>query len=208
MQALLAASALFWAGHNFTIKSGRAGPGPNLFLPDNAWVNNTTGDLALLLQRDAATGAWGCAEVVLDRSLGYGTYTWWLRPSSVVGFDKGIVLGLFTYETDSREIDIELSLWDNNFPGANADFAVQPATVKRFEAAGDGALLRASYTWAPGHVDFSLGAFAWTHTGADVPPAGGERVHMNLWLFQGRSPASGAGATVLLQNFSFAPLAI
>ena len=182
------------------------GPGPNTFSPSNVFVNSTSGDLTLLLRADAATGQWGCAEVTLDHSLGYGTYTWDLKASSVEGFDENVVLGLFTYESDSREVDIELSAWGGAFPGANADFAVQPI-VKRFAASASGApLLRASYTWAPGRVDFACGAVAWSHTGADVPPPGGERVHMNLWLFQGRAPVSGRGAEVLLANFSFSPL--
>lgn len=183
------------------------GPGPNTFSPSNVFVNSTSGDLTLLLREDAATGQWGCAEVTLDHSLGYGTYSWDLQASSVAGFDENVVLGLFTYESDSREVDIELSAWGGAFPGANADFAVQPSTVKRFTASARGApLLRASYMWAPGRVDFLCGAVAWSHTGADVPPPGGERVHMNLWLFQGRSPKNGRGAEVLLHNFSFSPL--
>lgn len=197
------ASTLIFGGYNFSVKSGIGGPGPNLFSPDNAFVNSSTGDLTLVLTQDSATGRWGCGEVVLNHSLGFGTYSW-LVEAPLESFDKGIVLGLFTYENDSREIDIELSSWDNLYPGVNADFAVQPSTVKRFWASGD--ILALSYTWSPGRVDFECGGVSWSHTGEDVPPPGGERVHMNLWLFRGLSPATDKGVTVLVRNFSFSPL--
>lgn len=199
---------LQWAGYTFSVKSGQGGPGPNTFSTANAFVNATTGDLTLLLRQNAVSGQWECAEVALLTSLGYGTYSWALRADSTVGFDKAAVLGLFTYESDDREIDIEFSAWDNLFSNVNADFAVQPATVKRFFAGPESSdLLFANYTWAPGRVDFMCcNGVAWSHTGADVPPPGGERVHMNVWLFKGAPPASGwGGASVRLQNFSFAP---
>ena len=80
--------------------------------------------------------------MVLNRSLGYGVYTWQLA-APPTGFDSNVVLGLFTYESDSREVDIEFSRWGGAFPNATADFAVQPRAVRRFEA-GAGAPFAAS----------------------------------------------------------------
>jgi hypothetical protein len=39
----------------------------------------------------------------------------------------------------------------------------------------------------------------------DVPRSGGERVHLNLWLFNGAAPADGAIAEVVLSSFGLAP---
>ena len=195
--------ALSFAGYTWAVKTGHAGPGPNDFSAANARVD-AAGRLHLAVARDAASGAWSCAEVVLNASLGYGTYAWTLAPPAPVSLDENIVIGLFTYENDSREVDVEFSQWGGAFPGVNADFAVQPATVQRFEA-GVGAV-RAGYTWGPGFVNFTCGSEAWSHAGADVPPPGAERVHMNAWLDRGRAPATGEGAEVVVADFVFTPL--
>jgi len=38
-----------------------------------------------------------------------------------------------------------------------------------------------------------------------VPPAGGENVRMNLWLFQGKTPQNRSSAEVIINRFEFAP---
>ena len=194
-----------WAGYGWGVKAGIAGPGPNRFDAALASTDSASGDLTLSVRQGASS--WGCAEVTLNRSLGYGTYTWQLRAESTQGLDENLVLGLFTYASDTKEVDIELSQWGGAFPGMNADFAVQPSTVKRFQVSGEGGgLLEASYTWGPGAVHFSCGGTTWSHAGSDVPSPGDERVHMNLWLDKGQPPSSGRGATVRLAGFAFAPL--
>ena len=142
--------------------------------------------------------------MVLNRSLGYGVYTRQLA-APPTGYDSNIVLGLFTYESDSREVDIEFSRWGGAFPNATADFAVQPRAVRRFEAGG-GAPFTASYAWGAGGINFTCGAAAWQYTGPDTPPPGGERVHMNLWLVRGLAPVTGEGAEVVVTGFTFSPL--
>jgi hypothetical protein len=47
----------------------------------------------------------------------------------------------------------------------------------------------------------------WTYTGPYIPQVGQERVHLNLWLLNGRAPASGAGDEMLVDSFSFQPWA-
>ncbi len=43
----------------------------------------------------------------------------------------------------------------------------------------------------------------WTYTGADILPAGSERIRFNVWLFDGRAPASGERDEVVVTSFSF-----
>lgn len=193
---------LRWEGYSWDVKEGQGlGPGPNDWAAGNAAVD-AQGRLVLRLTQEAA--GWACAEVVLNRSLGYGRYEWALS-AAPLGFDENIVLGLFTYENDSRELDIEFSRWGGAFGNATADFAVQPSSVQRFVAA-PAAPFTASYVWSAAGVNFTCGAAAWQYSGPDVPPPGSERVHMNLWLFRGHAPASGRGAEVVISGFTFTPL--
>ena len=59
-------------------------------------------------------GKWVCAEVVLQQTLGYGTYRFYLD-SPVDSLDPNVVLGLFTWNDDpafnNRELDIEFARW-------------------------------------------------------------------------------------------------
>lgn len=197
------ASTIQFASYTWFVKEGKSGPGPNTFLASNVNVDPTTGALQLRITQDPSSKAWGCSEVFLDHSLGYGTYHFTMT-SPVTGFDKSVVLGLFTYENDSREIDIEFSAWSDQFKGMNADYAVQPSAVHRF-AQPSGGVTHASYTWGQGFVNFTCGGnTTWSHVGKDVPPPGGERVHLNLWLVRGNSPTQ--GALVAISNFSFTHL--
>jgi hypothetical protein len=208
--ASTSASTIQFSSYTWVVKEGKSGPGPNTFLASNVNVDPTTGALLLRISKDPVTGIWGCSEVFLDHSLGYGTYNFTVT-SPVTGFDKSVVLGLFTYENDSREIDIEFSAWGDQFKGMNADYAVQPATVHRFAQQPSGVTF-ASYTWGQGFVNFTChgdssnatAANSWSHTGKDVPPPGGERVHLNLWLDHGTPPSQ--GALVAISNFTFTPL--
>ena len=70
------------------------------------------------------------------------------------------------------------------------------------------------FTWQPGRVDFSGSAEttggtvalpSWTNTSADVPTTDTERVHMNLWLYQGRAPSNGQAVDLAITNFRFTP---
>jgi len=209
-----APTALDFAGRTWAIKSssGLVGPGPNLFSAAGTWVD-AAGNLHLRIAKDAQ-GRWQSAEVYLPASLGYGTYTWTLA-SRVDALDPNVVLGLFTYETDVREIDIEMARWGVRSGTTNAQYVVQPYDradhMLRFTQPAL-ATSEHRFTWSPGRVDFASRSadgswtVTWSHAGPDVPPPGGERVHMNLWLYGGRAPLNGRAAEVVISGFSFAPL--
>jgi len=102
--------------------------GANDYSPDNAWVD-AEGSLHLkLAQRD---GRWTSAEVILTRTLGYGTYQFQLRDTSAL--DPAAALGMLTWDDggadqNHRELDIEISQWgDRSVP--NAQYVVQPYYV-------------------------------------------------------------------------------
>src|SRR6266581_250803 len=61
-----------------TIASDRGGTN-NLYDPDNAWTDASG---ALHLQIKPKSGRWSCVEMVLNRSLGYGSYVVTVRDTS------------------------------------------------------------------------------------------------------------------------------
>lgn len=205
-----------FAGSSWAVKAstGVVGPGPNVFSdsPDNVWVD-AAGQLHMrITNRD---GQWRSAEVILDRSLGYGTYRWTLA-SPVGRLDPNVVLGLFTWSDDAaynhREIDIEVARWGNPTSADNAQYVVQPwdrsGNLVRF-VQPDVSPTTHEFTWTQKSVSFRSATAtgqtisAYTYRGPDVPKAGNERTRMNLWLNGGSAPTDGAEVEVVLSGFTF-----
>jgi len=209
-------ASVAFAGYSWAVKAspGPVGPGPNVFSdsPENVWVD-ASGQLHLrITHRD---GRWLSAEVVLDRSLGYGRYAFSVA-SPLGQLDPNVVLGLFTWNDDPaynhREIDIEFSRWANAADATNAQYVVQPydrpGNLLRFVQPLAAPTVHA-FTWASKSVTFSSttgtgqAIAGWRYTGRDVPRSGGERTRINLWLYGGNAPADGAEVEVVLSGFSF-----
>jgi len=201
-------SGLAFARRTWAVRSGTGGPGPNTWAGQLPYVDAD----GLHLRVAQVGGRWSCSEVFLTSPLGFGTYEWSFRVPAG-GLDANVVLGLFTYETDTRETDVELARW-GDVDGHNAQWAVQPATpdnLLRFDVAA-GATVVARYRWsARGTADFSgsqsLGGAttplpSWSNPRATTSKRG--KAHMNLWLFQGRPPVDGAPAEVVVTDFRFA----
>lgn len=216
-EAQTAARTVSFAGSNWAVKAsaGVVGPGPNYFSdsPENVWVD-AAGQLHLRIT--ARDGKWQSAEVILDRSLGYGTYRWTLA-SSVGRLDPNVVLGLFTWSDDAaynhREIDIEVARWGDAAGTSNAQYVVQPwdrtGNLRRFSQP-DAAPTTHEFTWTQKSVTFRSATAtgqtisSWAYKGRDVPRAGNERTRMNLWLNGGAAPADGAETEVVFSGFTFA----
>ncbi len=201
-----------------------AGPGPNYFSDstNNVWVD--TGGL-LHLKITSTSNEWQCVEIISDRSFGYGQYRFSVQ-ANVNGLDPNVVLGLFTWSNDSayndREIDIELSRWDYA-NGANnvEDYAISPyGTGQLIYFALPSGITNSthSFIWQSNQVAFQSlnGQFnpappgtnilqTWNST-AGIPPAGGEQVHINLWLDRGNPPVTNQPTEVVLSSFEFVPL--
>jgi hypothetical protein len=208
---------LSFSGYRWIVKSAeshRAGPGPNFFSDraDDVWVD---GD-GLHLTTASHDGQWYSTEVFLDDHLGFGTYTFKLS-SRVDSLDYYSVFSGFVYESSTREFDIESSQVLAQ-PEGNAQYVIQPyyhaGNIERFAmSSADRSTHR--FVWGEGSIGFvSWRGHAdepqpdaiihqWTYTGADVPPAAEERMRFNLWLFDGRVPASGERDEVVVTSFSF-----
>jgi hypothetical protein len=216
-----------FAGYEWSVKTssgGLSGPGPNYFSnsTNNVWLD-AQGSLHLRIAY--ANGGWQCAEIISERSFGYGQYRFMVQ-ADVNNMDANAVLGLFTYANDtaynSREIDIELSHWNYAF-GSNdvVDYAVAPydtGELLRFPVAAGVTNSAHSFIWQSNSIAFQSlnGAFSpapaasnvlerWTCT-TGVPPEGGEQVHINLWLDKGNPPTLGQPVEVVLSQFEFVPL--
>jgi hypothetical protein len=89
------------------------------------WVD-ARGRLHLKITRTGSR--WECAEVICTRSLGYGTYRFYLD-SEVHALDPKVVLGLFTWSDTPdfgyREIDIEFARFQG-VTGPNGYYTIRP----------------------------------------------------------------------------------
>jgi hypothetical protein len=123
--------ALHFGGYDWivrTIASDRGGLN-NLYGGENAWVDDHG---AMHLRITKKSGRWSCAEVKLNRSLGYGTYIATVR--DVSRLEPAAVFSLTTFddwagEQHYREMDVENSRWGDAASKNNAQFGIQPFYV-------------------------------------------------------------------------------
>lgn len=218
-----------FSGYGWWVKNSAgslAGPGPCYFSDstNNVWVD-AQGSLHLMITY--TSNQWQCAEIISDRSFGYGQYRYTIS-TPVNSLDANAVQGLFTYSYDSayndREIDMELSRWDYAF-GSNdvEDYAVAPyatGQTLRFPLPAGVTNSTHSFIWQANNIAFQSlnGDFdssppatnileSWNYS-LTTPPSGGEQVHINLWLDNGNPPANGQPVEVIISNFEFVPLGL
>ncbi|GEM_PF-2419720 len=128
-----AANHLVWSGRHWTIKDTYDtvwGPGPNYFSASSVHVD---AEDKLHLTVRYVSNHWRCAEIILDDSLGYGSYRFYVD-SNLTNLPDPIVFGAFTYDNDIdyhyREIDcIEFN--NGLVVGRNAplQYVIQPYTI-------------------------------------------------------------------------------
>ena len=224
-----------FSGYDWRVKAARAptAPGGNRFSDSEESVFvDADGALRLKLRKEGRR--WYSAEIVLAESLGYGDYLFELG-SRVDDLDPSVVVGLFTWSDSSefahREIDIEFSTWGGQLAGRNAQYVVQPPgpdTMRRFAIAQEGSASSHRIRWRPGSVEFDSrhgrpgegrvfedlapmpvteGDPGWAYAGPLAPPAGGERVRVNLYLYDGKPPSRREEVELVVSRFSFVPAA-
>src|SRR5438034_3134844 len=86
-----------FSGYTWSVKTsvGPVGPGPNYFSDS---TNNVSVDAQgrLHLRITHTGGNWYCAEIVCQRTLGYGNYVFHVDGTPAT-LDANVVLGLFTW---------------------------------------------------------------------------------------------------------------
>lgn len=222
------AGRLRFAGYEWRVKSSErpTAPHDNRFGSLGQTVGlRPDGALALKVGR-GPDGLWRSSEVILRESLGYGDYLF--RVSSRLDLlDANLVAGFFTWDSapdfEHREIDIEFSTWGGQLRGANAQYVVQPhdrpGQLRRFALAQEGGFTSHELRWRPGSVEFAswhghgdrpppgspLLIQQWRAAGSFVPPPGQETIRVNFYLFEGRPPADGRDAELVVADFRYAP---
>jgi len=216
--APVVAKVIHFSGYDWTVRAAGSDRGgqPNAYDPDNAWTDQK-GYLHLrIAQKD---GRWSCAEVNMNRSLGYGSYRFVVQDSAHM--TPATVLGMFTWDEfgsdeTRRELDIELSRWGN--PNSkNAQYVVQPfyvpENVARFNVPAG--VFTHILRWQPGSASFktipgavenpSVKTISEHVFTAGVPAPAGETVHIDLYDFHlAKSPVR-QPAEVVIEKFEFLP---
>jgi hypothetical protein len=217
---------LHFSGYDWRAKTSSVlvGPGPNYFSDslDNVWTDDQD-RLHLRLTRDS-NGQWRASEVVLQASLGYGSYSFELDgpPREL---DVNVVFGMFTWNDDPtdnhRELDIEIARWGRP-DEPNGRYTVQPYQLPDrtfdFQQPPVGAQTSQRLDWQPDQVHFeswmgwassppALDAVIADHTfESGIPSPGGEQTRLNLWLNGGHAPLDTAGTEVIVRRFEFVPM--
>jgi hypothetical protein len=210
---------LKFGGYDWIVRASPSDRGGrNRYDVANASVD-AAGALHMRLSKD--TEGWLSAQVILNRSLGYGTYSFVVRGAGRL--DPAVVFMLYTLdltayasaEQNPREWDVEFSRWgDPALP--NARFVVQPATdeahnVHKFTAPDD--VLTVTVRWEAGRAAFKVvrgtgagGAVVAEHAfTSSVPEPGDERLRINIYDFQHGPRQVQQGAEVVVERFTFTP---
>ena len=217
--APVATAAIHFSGYDWTARGTVSDHGgeSNEYSPANAWTDEKGYLHLLMTPRDRR---WTCAEVSLNRSLGYGTYKFVVQDSAHL--TPSAVLGMFTWDdvrsTNFRnELDIELSRWgDAN--GKNAEYVVQPffapENLSRFTAPAG--VLTYVLLWNPGNVSFKAIKGSSEGSGekpvsehvftSGIPVPANEKIHIDLYDFHHSEGSSQKPVEAVIEKFEFTPL--
>jgi len=207
---------LQFSGYEWTVRaSPGARGGYNVYDPSNAW---TSSDGALHMRLAGAPGKWSCSQVILNRSLGYGTYRLTVRDTS--DLDPAAVFAMYTLSDagaaaairNPREWDVEISRW-GEVSDKNARYLLQPAYLARntVRFSAPPGVLTHQIRWEAGSVRITTTREAERLTVAEhvfsseIPVPGDERFRINLYDFQRGPQLLQHGAEVAVERFEFLP---
>ncbi len=199
-----------------TIASDRGGTN-NLYDGDNAWTDASG---AVHLRITKKSGRWSCAEVVLNRSLGYGTYVVVVRDTSHL--EPAAVLSMNTFDDWGgdqyyREMDVEISRWGDAANKNNAQYGIQPFYTPGniFAFKEPPGTLTHSMRWESGRVSFKTVRGASIRAGAPlvseheftsgIPSPGQERVQMFFYVVASDKNPLQKDSEVVIDKFEYLP---
>jgi hypothetical protein len=205
---------IHFSGYDWNVRSAGSdrGGATHSYGPENAW---TDAKGFLHLRMEQRKGEWYCAEINLNRSLGYGTYRFVVEDVSHVA--PAAVLGMFTFDENSveesrNELDVELSQWGDP-DRENTQYVVQPfyvpANVYRFNAPPG--TLTHSFRWEPGRAEFKTarGEAGTAVNGkvftTGIPKSMSQTVHIDLYDFHYSKNAVHQPAEVVIEKFEYLP---
>jgi endo-1,3-1,4-beta-glycanase ExoK len=196
---------IHWKGQTWDLLSGHSNPGNNYWNESGAWIDNQN---RLHLSIIKKGGKWYCTGLGSESKYTYGTITWTVA-SPVHTFDKNSIFGLYTYQDDTHELDIESTRWGHK-SGDDSDYSVQPSQNKGNERTykvtdANNANINYKLEWKPDYVKFSSmqnGKIVneWKYTQTSGIPKTPENVCMNLWLI--KPPSNGKNIECIISNFN------
>lgn len=210
---------LQFSGYEWTVRAAPSDRGGySVYDPSNAW---TDAGGALHLRLTGEPGKWTCSQVILTRSLGYGTYR--LAVRDISDLDPAAILAMYTLSDvgaasanrNPREWDIEISrLGDPS--RKNARYVIQPSYLGQntvWFAAPAGTLTH-EVRWQSGSVQMTTARGSGTGAHAvvaqhaftsGVPVPGDEKFRINLYDFQRGPQRLQRGAEIVIEQFEFLP---
>ena len=210
---------LKFSGYDWDVRTiaGDRGGTNNLYDPDNAWTDPSG---ALHLRIKKKEGRWSCAEMVLNRSLGYGTYVLTVRDTSHL--EPAAVFSMNTFddwagEQYYREMDVEVSRWGNPESQNNAQYGVQPFYVPGnvFPFKVPSGTLTHVMHWESGHLSFKTfrgpsasaraDGIAEHEFTASVPSPGQEKVQLFFYVIASEKHPVQKDSEVIVEKFEYLP---
>src|SRR5258705_13696351 len=164
--------SLKFSGYDWGVRMTASDKGGknNLYDLENAWTDASG---ALHMQIKKKSGSWSCAEIFLNRSLGYGTYSVTVRDTSHL--EPAAAFSMFTFEDSAgeqhyREMDVEVSRWGDAANKNNAQYVIQPFynPGNLFAFAAPSGTLTYVLRWESGHATFKT--FRRRSAGAGAQP--------------------------------------
>lgn len=211
--------SLKFSGYDWSVRttSSNKGGTNNLYDKENAW---TDGAGALHMQIKKKSDSWSCAEIFLNRSLGYGTYSVTVRDTSYL--EPAAVFSMFTFdewasEDRFHEMDIEVGGPSSGASNSNARYVIQPLYIpgNLFPFAAPSGTLTHVLRWESGRATFktfrgrSSGAGAQLvseHEFTSGVPAAGKAVLRLIFyvVASGKNPMRKPGELVV-EKFEYLP---
>ena len=208
-----------FSGYDWDVQTSSAirGGVNNLYDADNVW-KDAGGALHLRISKKPK--GWTCAHVILNRSLGYGTYSFVVRETFQM--EPAAVLSMHTFDQwggdqHYREMDIEIGHWGDPASKNNAQYGIQPfyvpGNVSQFvEPPGK---LTETMRWEAGQASFktvrgsSLRAgspVVYEHTfTTGVPTPGRELLEFMLYIVPSDKDPIQKGTEVVVEKFEYFP---
>jgi hypothetical protein len=164
--------SLTFSGYDWAVRmiASDKGGTNNLYDPENAWTDASG---ALHMQIKKKSDRWSCAEIFLNRALGYGTYSVTVRDTSHL--EPAAAFSMFTFdesvsEQHFHELDVEVHGRGNAVNKNNAQYAVQPfySPGNLFPFTAPSGTLTHVLHWEPGHVTFKTFRGRSSNAGAQV----------------------------------------
>lgn len=203
-----------FSGYEWRVRNALSNRGGrnNPYSQDNAWTDSS-GALHLRIKKNGER--FECAEVAMNRSLGYGTYAFHVQDLSHLPPNMNLEFFTWDYsgsDQNNREMDVVIRrrAGENN---ARARFVLQPYQVPRniYEFPLPPGDFQPSFRWQAGRIDFSaVSSSPRKHTFAQhsfvlgVPSPGMEATRIALYLPNSASPHPMEGE-VVIDRFEYTP---